>query len=457
MIAGGKPKAHGTPFAAVADNPQTNPDGVVVPKQVVVDAPELTAVVDSVYNPINSLLRHIEGANWPVTYYRQILSKNDQAKPLQLGTTAVHQQYEKIIDYNIKVNSALSQSQDQESKEFEVTGDGTLYYGIVPNYGDMFLADVGDGRLGIFTVTDAQRLTYSKAACYNATWKLVTTAVDAANAYLSDLESKVVRTLVFDSELLEMADTPFVTQSEHIARKRIEVYEDTICRLINERFWSKDVQSTIVPNQVGKMHDAWHAEFCRATGISDVLHPIRVYQNGNLVHEDIITIWNLIEEMSLAMMPYVTRKLGYISAREFYEQPSMRGIYWSQYDRTVYPVGKSLEINNTTKTFGSMPTIKASGDTSAFAGQVPGQLKLLYPDMNTLTTYVFSEAFYDNDRENMTWIEYLTHRMLDQEPVNSSEVLLLCESLSKLRPLEQFYYAPIVFVLIKYTKRGTTL
>ena len=206
------PAAQGGLLVTVADNPQPNPDGILQRQPEIQQLPQRTAVVDTQYIPSTHLLAHIEGSNWTVTYYSQQVAKTDELKPLQLGTSPAHQQYRRIDNYRFKVNTPLSQSQDDEYKEFQVTGEASLFWSLVPNVGDMFIADVGDGRSGLFTLTETERMSYNKDSCYRVSYVLVSYLTDE---YAADLAAKTTSVVVFDLEMLELMDNPFVVESDY--------------------------------------------------------------------------------------------------------------------------------------------------------------------------------------------------------------------------------------------------
>ena len=66
----------------------------------------------------------------------------------------------------IKVNGELSQDQNSEDGSFTVTGSATTLPGLTPITGDMFTADVGDGRVGLFTITSSRRMSMLRDTVY---------------------------------------------------------------------------------------------------------------------------------------------------------------------------------------------------------------------------------------------------------------------------------------------------
>lgn len=442
-------KGTGSRLTTEPTTPRPNIEGIVEKLPVISDRPDRTMTVDSEYVPSSHLLTHIEGSNWRTkAYYRQLLGLNEEARPQQLGTSAVHQEYERIEGFILKAVTPLAQSQDEETKEFQVTGDGGVYYGLVPNFGDMFIADMADGREGIFTLTRTQRMSYSKAACYEAGWQLVDFNTPEREA---DLETKVVRRLVFDPTMLEMLDTPFLTEQQSVCYRSLDDYSRTLTRLMKERYWTNVVQNYMVPDMASKIHDGFHMEYCRFIDLSDDLHPINIFQNGQLKYEDVTSIWTLLKELSDDMLPYVCRKFGLVETYKFRNSSVLRGVGFTQFDATLYPQENIMEEAEAKRKFPpycKFISPKPLPEITTLSGTP------LYAPVDKDEYYVFTQAFYDGDKPSMSVIERLTADMLHDKPVDAMEVQAVCEEVPKMRRLEQYYFIPVLLTLIRYCKRG---
>ena len=54
-----------------------------------------------------------------------------------------------------------------------VNGTADVYPFIIPNVGDMFAADVGDGKEGVFTITSTEKKSLLKEAVYTIEYTLL--------------------------------------------------------------------------------------------------------------------------------------------------------------------------------------------------------------------------------------------------------------------------------------------
>ena len=451
-IAGSKytPPAPGGLFTLTPTNPQENLPGVVERQPVIDPKPERVAVVDTQYQPTTHLLAHVEGSSWTVTYYKQQLGIGDELKPLQLETTPAHQQYQRIEQLPFKVNSPLTQSQDQETKEFQVTGESTIFYGLIPNLGDMFIADVGDGHAGLFAITESERMSYNKDACYRVSYVMVGYLEDR---YRNDLELKTVSKVVFDMTMLEVLDNPFVVESDYQRLVRLQQLDGRLRKHFRERFWSPDVQTLKVPQQFTVVYDGFHANFCRQIGLADLKHPIRIYHNGLMRYDQITTVWQCLSELAADSLPYCHRQFTNTPVALFKDKPVQRGVAFSPFIETIYPSGEFYTDDPCAVVYsGEWPALAAEPrefPTQPLLNNVP-----YYYPVGGDDCYVFSKTFYELQTESMSVLERLVLNMLSGVAIKPDELLLLCNHVFKLRPIDQFYYIPVLLVLINYTRRN---
>ena len=68
--------------------------------------------------------------------------------------------------------------------------------------------------------------------------------------------------------------------------------------------------------------------------------------------------------------------------------------------------------------------------------------------------YVLTKNFYLNDTEKMSVFEGLVISYIKKEPVDKANLLNICKLFPKWSLLQQFYYLPIVLVMIKSIIRG---
>jgi hypothetical protein len=160
----------------LVNDPQDPPEPLPPPGQInaTITAPEYRhSLIDAKITPLSSLLVHIEGSSWTTDYYSQILGVDEELSPFQPNQPSVYQQYLLVKKYELKLQGSLSISQDPETTAMTVTGNATLYPYLKPNYGDMFIADIGDGRAGMFVVNQPPtKKTILKETCWEISFEL---------------------------------------------------------------------------------------------------------------------------------------------------------------------------------------------------------------------------------------------------------------------------------------------
>ena len=209
-------------------------------------------VVDTRYQPHKSLLTYVEGASWQVNYYSQILGGDDEVSDLQLSQEAPYQQYRRIKNLELKVTSELSDSQDAQTRTWEVNGEATVYAGVIPNIGDIFIADIGDGKEGVFTILTSEKKSRLHDSVYGITYKLRT---EMNAVHKRDLDSKVVLEQVFVKHNLQHNKTATLVTSEFEQLAKIEVsYKQLIAHYFRD-FFNIEYQTLLVPDQPLRLYD----------------------------------------------------------------------------------------------------------------------------------------------------------------------------------------------------------
>ncbi|AQT27944.1 putative virion structural protein [Vibrio phage pVa-21] len=435
-----------------------NIDGVVENKPVVTKVQERRSVVDSEYTPITHLILHSSGDMWTVDYYRQLIGLDDMLRPLSFDVDIAEQNYELIKGFKLRVDDPLQPEQDTETKEFNVTGSGAITHGIVPNTGDMFVADIGNGKAGLLAVTSSEKASYTKDAAYLIRWVLVSEMDD--EKWANELARKVSKTLHYVDELAEMYDTPFMTESAFNTYVSLARQDERLIEYFKELFWSKEVHSIRMADQDEKIYDGFHARFCRDLGLTDVRRPIKTYSLGRLDDEDVNTLWDLFDEMDTYRMPMLHRDFVLNMSKSMPGLHVMRTIAWSPFTWALVPEGVIDDIDGEVEFRDGLltPEVVSNGKgptmlPEALRARFNLAEKPLY-DLVTFKPYVLSTAFYDGNRAEMNILEQMLHRALCNEVVPPEVVDVLTRELFTEPRLSIYYYTPLILVLIHYCKRG---
>lgn len=457
----------------IGDTPTTPPAPKPVPVRVT--APEhKSVVVDTRYTPASSLLTHVEGSSWTVNYYSQVLDKDNALSGQDLNRPAALQQYKLIEQLELKVTSPLQYSQNESSKEQTITGSATIYpCGLIPNEKDHFLADIGDGREGLFEITRSQRGSMYNDSVYMVDYELL--AESTQDNRLLDLNTKTVERLKYRADFLLHGQNPLITLSESAQVDQLTAYFAELRDYYFSRFFSREYSTLLLPAQDYPIYDPWLTRAVLAM-FRDEPHPnIKHIRNLNVDEDDnfdLPTLWTaLLNKRRRDLKVGVMNKIGLVRSRGFSSDPRMDSVRYSGVDFVTYPIdpfksedygrkdrSKPLsehkiqltsdrlidlfELLSITALYGIGRT-----DLSSPIKLRDEQIKAVNPI--THNSYIFSEAFYRNAPDGQSAIELLMQEYLDGKALHLPALTILSGSYSSWGKLEQFYQLPFVMAMIR--------
>lgn len=442
--------------------------------------PYHSAVVDTRFEPLGSLLQYVEGRAWPVDYYQQVLGRDDELSAQQMNVSAAYQQYKLIRNMELKVTSPLSPEQDPETKASILTGVATTYPLFIPNAGDMFLADVGDGRQGIFAIVSSEKKTHLREAYYSISYQLKGYA-DTLDGTLEDLARKTIMEYHFVKDYLNFGQNPLLLSSDYNMRIAFsKLYEELVDYYMAENF-SLKYQTLIVPDQQFVTYDPFIVRFIPNI-ITQIQHPnvgrIRTPSVDQQLAARYPSIWDALANPNIRLLRNVTHRARLLQTSWFRMQPLLAGIYYTGIARVLFPFDKQTDndrdysgvpplvgdmlLRNGQMRWGSLERLLDDGILDgltyeqlqeSLADDRPSWEKL--PDFLPVVVddfYVFSERFY-LERMASSKLEHLTLCYLREEPVDKATLLSLAQRCANWGNLERFYYIPVILTLMLATQR----
>lgn len=429
--------------------------------------PDYKAVaVDLKRDPKETILAHVEGMSWTVDYYSQVLGRDSGVAGQGLGTDPQFQQYKLIKGMEIKVTSALSHSQDTETMVDEETGTATLYPFVIPNKGDMFIADLLDGRRGIFEITASQRLAIFREACHSIDYKLVSFGEQAR---LDDLARKTIQTAFFEKDFIYHGQNPILVGDDYENLQFLRRNYGTLITQYFKRFYSKEYGTLIMPDQTGVVYDAFlvRAIFQHlSTWDARELTTLRQLNcdDDQVMNAD--SVWTVLVERNRALLQDAFHQVGYVSSRSFTQNPIFEGIRYSGIEQVIYPIDPMVRVDNQ-----QTQNIKAAGEfvpvrrevmnrkplSSLINAAQEDQTKVGIKDTFDNGYYVFSQAFYENDRttaDAQSKLELCVQDYLDGAEIDFSRVRELVEASARWDSVNSFYFIPVLIILIKAVIRA---
>lgn len=432
------------------------------PNPVVAKESYKSITVDTQYQPQETILAHIEGSSWNVDYYSQILARDSGAAGQGLGTDPNQQQYKLISGMEVKVTSALTTNQDGETKDIGSQGAATLYPFLIPNEGDMFTADLLDGRRGVFQVTKSVRLSVFREACHSIDYELVDFGTPQR---IADLKRKVAQTTYFEKDFIYHGQNPVLLGEDYENLQFLRRNYGTLITQYFKRFFSKEYGTVIMPDQNEVTYDAFLVRaLFKHLSTHDARELISLRQlncdDDQVMSAD--SIWTVLAERNKQLLQDAFWEVGYVGARHFTYQPVFQGIRYSGMEKVIYPNDPMVRVDNQLT-----QNIKPAGEfvplrqeminrktlASLINATQPDQTKVGIKDTFTEGYYVFSKAFYENDRSPgaQSDLELCVHDYLDMKEIDYARIRALVEASLRWDAVNSFYFIPVLIILIKAT------
>lgn len=438
--------------------------------------------IDTKFIPKSSMLAWINGSNWRVTYFSQLLDATQEPVALALDRKAPYQQYYRINGIDIKVNQPFDISQDERIRTFSVTGSGHTYPALVPNIGDMMIGDVGDGRLGLFTITSARRETYMRDSTYAVEWKMVSFL---SEQQMANLELKTQITYYWDANKLANGCNPYVTEAEQAANGEFAKMRAEIIRRYIGDFFSTQFFTFLVPDQLNNTYDHFVVRLLLSILDQSKDWNLRRAKILNVMSEPVMrqpTMWDMLVNQNPTMGCGSTERAHLVMTMISRWKPELQAIGYSGIPRMVFPIEAPTNVDAQYKGYNrTMPEgipfqegqprrplpgpYKSQADRNdEWFRRTPAEeqldLKMAWsfpPDIKPVAIddyYVFSEAFYYEDAKLQSKLEMLAWQMIRGEQVNKDQLLSVIKCCLSWDNLERFYYHPVLILLLGYAIRN---
>lgn len=408
------------------------------------------SIVDSAKIPLDSLLTNIEGMSWTVDYYSQVLGADEEVNDFNPSDTGPYQQYQKINRYEVKLQGELSTSFDNAQNRASVTGTAITYPKLKPNKGDVIVGDIGDGRAGRFTVTQVAQKSIFNNTCYEIDFELAS-ILDRHEAEI--LDEHVVKTGYFDRDFLLYGQNPVLVSEEYELRNRLTKTIDEVLGSWLAEFYSYEIQSIQVPDQIGVVFDPFlTSAMVKVFGTKN--HPlfakISLYNCNELALSSYADLWGALLKGQSYVLKLAFSKCQLLHSRHFTNNIHLRGIRFSAIDYVVMPTITSpsgsdpLDVLrfDTGASFGDFDTTPATEPTP------PLDDVLVVPDMVGTNNYVLSENGYGLTDTPVGALEQQVQNYFQGEKLNPLTIFKYTDGRQTLTPLQRFYLMPVCLFMM---------
>lgn len=438
-------------------------------KDIIVPESYRHAVVDSKKQIYTNLLTHLPGSKWRGWLYTQVKGADEATAPFQKDKEIPLQQYKLVKDYECLLQGNLNETVDEKG-EVQLSGTVITYPFWIVNVGDMWVADIGDGTAGLFTVTNVTKKTRFKESLSELQIKLQE-PLDEDTA--RRLAMYVQETYHFDRDYLKYGQNPYIVSDEYQGKLDLERLLKAHHEIYLNTFMSWQTKSFKVPEPATTPTYDPFVVNC-ITNIIDlmeynILPRMNRFNMSDYGIEKTITLFDcLLEHKPEVLKCIAMRKTRYMSARDFKRSIRFNSFAFSGYAQAIVPADGIFDNSNTSNAVQwfpassngcGCPTVDTglgtmTGSNVGGGGQTPsdGTEGTVLPKIHD-SAYILSEAFYDRDMANMTLFERLLWLGMERTTVNAVDVLPYYRSYCTWSKQDQFYLGPLLFILTSYALR----
>lgn len=428
-----------------------------------------SALIDTRELSDTKFTTYLDGQSWTVDFYKQVLGNNDVPQPPDYGNElGVYQTYRRIRRFELMVTSPLSSQQDTVTGGFTITGEANVYAVLKPSIGDAFIASTPNGQLGVFHITESERLSVYRQSAFRISYMQFGVINPATEAFF---DKRVVEDLEFRKDYYLGGKYPFLT-SEQVAN--VEWIRSSKLKLVDRMyrmFWSTKVQGLPVPDLRGvTVYDPWlHNAWLNFTGFNTDprFRSYRFANLGNSQTDYVTTIWDSIIKGTPWNPDISVTRYKTVGVKDSKAGVYTFGLRYSGYNKVVVPHGLQFPFN---QTWGESPTgtyplddvededsslpvdPDLNGDDDLILDESDNP-PLVHPvDMDDY--YMLSEAFYKGDEPNQSLLEREVTKLIHHKPIDMGVLRVLIEYVPSLRTKDAYYVIPLLCALIEsYDRR----
>lgn len=401
-----------------------------------------SALVNTRYTDLTSLITHIGGSLLIADYYHNLGDSDDELSPPQFDQAGAYQQYSKIYAMEMKVQTPIDPKQyNEEGDSFTALGVAIIYGTIRPNRGDAFIADIGDGRLGLLVISKTQPLSYLKDTAYQIEYSIHKYVDEYIQTAMDD---KVVNTYYFDVEDLRSGGTGLLSEVQVEQYEKLEKSVRTMAVYHMSSFHNIDVESLVYVKDDQLAYDQFIPGVMRDILPMDVL--VGLPRNRELNCQDVDsnrvkTIWDVLLNNAIEYLSIIHKGFTMVKVNTFPWHP--------QYVSVLY---SGVQIVSVPTLLANIPKdpVESHTETGDFEGVMP-EIPVLpvKPRMHPLHLhgYIFSNYFYANDRSKMSQFECLVMDYLDNLVIDIPKLNSFIKDVDQWTQEVKFHIIPVLLIL----------
>lgn len=463
-----------------------HPEAPSVPKPIIdaIAPPEFrSAIVDTMYKPRSELLAYITGMTWVTDYYSRVVASDDEASGLDVHVPAPLQQYNRIWSMELKVQQELQTTFSDDGTEQKTVGTAYVYPFLTPQPGDMFRADIGDGREGMFRVFRVTPQSMFMDRVHEIEYELIS---KDNPLYIGNLENRVQVTYRFVKDFLLNHQNPLLVEEDYHSGQTLSGEYYDLIYLYEQQYISREFRTLILPGEKdlqNPVYDHGFVDFVLSILESREGNRVRDIRRMNFGDDSVInavSLWDMLLRRDKRLMEKIYTMVGLTPARNLlipYNRTALlHGAQWTNIKNIIYPIDPMVNVDvlgGWEKMRPIMSSYQASHLKRKLQKQewmtdaLPGFLadaedppeepivkdRPVIHSVDLTKTYVLSRAFYEGNYEGMSLLESLLMTYLKHEVIRNEDVLKVAMQASRWKRLDQYYLIPLTLLLIRYAIR----
>lgn len=432
-----------------------------------IEEPLKTSIVETQFTPRSALLTHLGGARWIVDYYSQVIGTNEELKAFDPNQQTIYQSYRRINRCEILLQGGLNTSVSGPTNEAKISGTAILYPGLIPNQYDVIIGDIGDGRLGQFTITEPpQRKSYFNDAAYEVNFEMsryYDLSLEKA------LDQRVIKNLFFQRDYLTYGQNPYLIEEDFHHHKNLERYIVSLEDRWVKEFYNGAKKVFLVPGQADLTYDPYIVDAVMALftqNNNSLYRQVNVLNVDDWGLNEVDSLWTLLLTRDEFKIDSVFRQFTLISSNRFSMVAQLNSIRFSGVRSVVVPKNHDMGYGNSEYGNGGLAvgfcgdccSSCSSNDSFDPNDTIPtvddGTEGTKLPKVNGDGYYILSKAFYEKDFAHMTKFEKLLWNGILRNKVDPSEVYVYFAAYPKWSKIDRFYLGIVLVILMRYSLRS---
>ncbi len=196
-----------------------------------------------------------KGHRVSVTYYRLLKTGNSNIRTniadYQTVTNVLDTEFQKILNLEITLPRGFEFSANPDDTSIDITGQALFYPNMNPSIGDNFLANMGDGKIGIARISKVLPLSWRTDRFYTVEF-MIQSFADSSD--IAALDGAVVIRSVFSKENYLGGTAALLSEDSYIILQNFRKLRGILARYYHSTFWDYELSSYIRPDGIYDPH-----------------------------------------------------------------------------------------------------------------------------------------------------------------------------------------------------------